>query len=203
MSEYPNECIGYVSGGRYHQAKNVHESPTLAARMDPKLILKLVKQKKLQAIVHSHPNGPNCPSEADMKAQLDMAIPFILVSCTDTAALPPFAWGDQLEPLPLEGRGFQHGVADCYELIRDEGFFQKAGYKEIPANEARVGDGVLIQIRSSVPNHAGILVEPGLILHHATAQLAWDPSRLSRKEPLARWENYVTHYLRYEGAEAP
>jgi proteasome lid subunit RPN8/RPN11 len=121
MSEYPNECIGYVSGGRYHQAKNVHESPTLAARMDPKLILKLVKQKKLQAIVHSHPNGPNCPSEADMKAQLDMAIPFILVSCTETAALPPFAWGDQLEPLPLEGRGFQHGVADCYELIRDEG----------------------------------------------------------------------------------
>jgi cell wall-associated NlpC family hydrolase len=42
-----------------------------------------------------------------------------------------------------------------------------------------------------VPNHAGIYVGNGLILHHLTTQKPIDPSHLSARQPLGRWARYA------------
>lgn len=55
----------------------------------------------------------------------------------------------------------------------------------------RPGDVVLMAIRSGeTPNHCGIVLEDGLVLHHLA-------NRLSRREPLGPWAGHVTHVLRY------
>ena len=76
----------------------------------------LLRAAKAELFFHSHPDGVGCPSESDMRYQQQLAIPFVvmvwpLYDC--------FWWGDQLTPAPLLGRGFRHGVHDCYSLLRD------------------------------------------------------------------------------------
>lgn len=123
----------------------------------------------------------------------------------------------------LIGRPFRHGVTDCYALVRDyfrleratllpeyprdwswwlkggdlyRRYFAEAGFHEIAPEEVRPGDGWLAAVRSEVPNHAGLVLDDGLCLHHPSSGLAYDPSRLSKREPMARWVQYVTHWLR-------
>jgi proteasome lid subunit RPN8/RPN11 len=70
--------------------------------------------------------------------------------------------------------------------------FAKAGFKEIAIQERQPGDVVLARVMSRVPNHGGIVLANGLVLHHLT-------NRLSKTEPLGRWMSHVTHALRYVG----
>ena len=143
---------------------------------------------------HSHCNiGPE-PSEAD------------LVSCERTGlqwhiyAVPAGRW-HSFEPsgyvAPLVGRQFQHGVLDCYSLIRDwykqtRGItlldfdrrddwwssgenlylenFAKAGFREVESPQH--GDVLLMQISSPVPNHGAIWLEGDFIMHHLHGRLS-------------------------------
>lgn len=75
-------------------------------------------------------------------------------------------------------------------------FFVEAGFRQIDASEVVPGDCFLAAIRSEVPNHAGVVLDAGLALHHSTASRAVDPSRLSKREPLARLAPFVTHWVR-------
>jgi cell wall-associated NlpC family hydrolase len=190
------------------------------------IILPLLMEGKIAALVHSHPDGPNYPSVQDMASQIQTDVPWIIVSTNGQACLPPFAWGDQLERLPLMQRGFQHGVSDCYSLIRDWYFlnrgidlpdfprswewwnnqqnlyiagFAKAGFVPTSKEALKEGDGILFTVRSPTPNHAAIYIGNDLIIHHATARLGDDPSRLPSIEPAARWMQYATHLLTYQG----
>lgn len=120
-------------------------------------------------------------------------------------------------------REFVHGVRDCFTIVRKyfwqergvklqdvprdiywwndganlylEGF-EGAGFRVIglgpavPSN-VRPGDVVLMRTRSRVPNHAGVILHNELMLHHLWGQV-------SRREPINRWLNLVTHWLRYE-----
>jgi proteasome lid subunit RPN8/RPN11 len=70
--------------------------------------------------------------------------------------------------------------------------FAKAGFAEIGIEEMQPGDVVLARVMSRVPNHGGIVLANGLVLHHLT-------HRLSKTEPLGRWMRQVTHALRYVG----
>jgi cell wall-associated NlpC family hydrolase len=71
-------------------------------------------------------------------------------------------------------------------------YFQETGFKLISPEEAAPGDCVLMSIRSPVPNHGGVMIEDGLLLHH----LQW---KLSLREPIHRWGQKISHWLRYEG----
>lgn len=109
------------------------------------------------------------------------------------------------------------GCGDCYALIRDwyllergialneypraDGwwekgqdlyvdFFQDAGFYEIPASEAREGDVFMGRVLSSKVNHAGVLLEGGIILHHLAG-------RESRREPVGRWMKLIDKWVRY------
>lgn len=142
----------------------------------------------------------------------------------------PFWWGPEVPLRPLIGRPFRHGVTDCYSLVRDwhlamrgaelpehprewgwwragargpdlyERHFRAAGFEEIAASEARAHDCLLLQVRSPVANHAAVIVEPGLILHHPGGARPHDPGVLSRRDVLARWAPHVVRALRLERA---
>ena len=69
--------------------------------------------------------------------------------------------------------------------------FEKEGFFPISLNEIRPGDTLLCSIQSPVINHAMILLDKGLILHHLA-------NRLSRREPLGRWGKYINKAIRHK-----
>ena len=226
---YPEECMGYLDrDGRYVPVANVSDRPDLSGLADPVVLEAAMRRGDLRALCHSHPGGPDCPSEQDMLYQIEVEVPFVIVSTNGQVCSAPFAWGDQLlDERDLVGRGFRHGVDDCYALIRAHRFrtrgellpdyarnwewwldgtpgekdlyrrfFADAGFYEIDPAQVRDGDCWMAAVRSAVPNHAGVYLDGGLALHHPSSGLAYDPSRLSKREPVARWGQYITHWVR-------
>ena len=166
------------------------------------------------------------PSAAEMRAQAALAVPFGVVVCDGSRRIDRFWFGDQCPVLPPLGRAFRHGVTDCYSLIRDhyrqarnvllpdyprdwnwwiQGLdlyragFEEAGFRVIDPAEADDADAVMFQMRSKVPNHAAVLLDGGLMLHHPASLRPYDTRRISYREPLERWKRHVTHWVRYEG----
>ncbi|MFL6864108.1 MAG: Mov34/MPN/PAD-1 family protein [Allosphingosinicella sp.] len=229
LVEYPRECIGLIDrSGGYVALRNVAPDPERFAMADRHVIADYMARDELRALCHSHPGGPDCPSEEDMRAQLEMEVPFVIVSTNGQATTRPFAWGDQLlDDGPAIGRQFRHGVDDCYAcgrlwFKRERGiilpdyprswewwlegragekdlyrrYFREAGFYEIDRSEVRHGDVWLAAVRADVPNHAGIYLDGGLALHHPSSGLPHDPGRLSKRESIARWGPWTTHWLR-------
>jgi len=117
---YPAESIGCVSGGRYIAFENVADDKKNFADPEPELYRQLMSERAIDCLIHSHTNGKFYPTEQDMIAQINHGIPCGVLLCIDGKACTHIAlWGDALEPQPLEGRLFQHGIADCYEAVRD------------------------------------------------------------------------------------
>ena len=101
---------------------------------------------------------------------------------------------------PLVGRQFVHGVLDCYTLIRDYfdrehgiklkdyarrdewwvtgenlymDHYAETGFTPISdQEELQIGDIIIMQIRSKVPNHGAIYIGDGIILHHLYGRLS-------------------------------
>lgn len=69
--------------------------------------------------------------------------------------------------------------------------FMAAGFKQISRDDLLPGDGLLMQYGASIVNHAAIYLGNGEIFHHLRG-------RLSRREPVSRWVEYTTNYLRYD-----
>lgn len=234
LGAYPGEALGAIlADGSYMPLTNVSPEPERSAFAGPGVIADLMIRGELRAYCHSHPDGPDCPSETDSRSQLEMEVPFILVSTNGQATSEPFAWGDQLlDDRDLVGRPFRHLVDDCYAMIRAcfrvyhntelpeyprnwewwseetagekdlyRRYFADAGFTQIDQSEVRAGDVWLAVVgrdatRSNTPNHAGYVLDAGLTLHHPSSGLPYDPQRLSKREPLARWLPYVSHWLR-------
>lgn len=119
--EYPRESCGLVVRDAYLRVDNLAADPESDFSM-PRGALLL---PGVQAVVHSHPAGPDCPSEADMAQQIASGLPWGIVTVCPEAeaegpvASEPFFWGDGVPRPPLKGREFRHGVTDCYALCRD------------------------------------------------------------------------------------
>lgn len=226
---YPNEVVWVITESGCYQVDNVHEDPENHFRISLEDLLDAFLDG-LQAIVHSHPDIPDMPSERDMRGQLDTNVPWGIVSTDGKNCLPIVWWGNGVVRTPLIGRGFRHGVTDCYALIRDyyaqehgiylpeyprswewwrkgqdlysQGF-PEAGFRRFDPDvePPQEGDMWFSQIRSDVPNHGGVYLGDETILHHVTARRGVDPSRLSKREPIHRWVPHITHWLRHEGLE--
>lgn len=216
---YPEESCGIVVDNKYLAFNNVADDPLNEFRINERQLVPYLG--KIQAIVHSHPMGPDCPSESDMLQQLAWRVPFGIVSTDGSDCLEPFYWGDDAPIAPLIGRGFRHGVTDCYACVRDyfrvelditlndyprewewwknddehgklyERFFEREGFFRIDPHEVRQHDCFLASIRSDTPNHAGVYVGRNLILHHLTSRSSSDPSALSRREPIGIWQKFI------------
>lgn len=221
LLRYPEESCGVVLKRKdgtlfYYPMENIADDREKSFRICESKLATIMPS--VAALVHSHPNGPDCPSEADMRFQMTLGVPFGIISTDGVGCLEPFFWGGDLERAPLIGRGFRHGVTDCYALIRDyfklnlnielneyprdwewwdsgqklyEDHFKLEGFERIDESEVKEHDCFLAQIRSDTPNHAGVYVGGNLILHHLTARLPADASRLSRREPIGSWSKFI------------
>lgn len=177
------------------------------------------------AIVHSHPNGLAFPSFADMRQQAASAVPWGIVVPPPHPDRGVFWFGDGIT-YPLMRRPYRHGVTDCYALIRDwyaakaglalidrprhwnwwqqgddlyAAYFEQAGFYRLD-DDARLqrGDIALAALLSPVLNHAMILLDDGLILHHPAGRHGFDAMRLPRVEPVERWRRYLQFWVRHK-----
>lgn len=158
------------------------------------------------------------PSREDMQQCVATKCTWGLVPCINGIAEDPLYWGEFLLDTPLLGRKFVPQVTDCYNFImsfywqvynirlpefpRDWNWwinggdlyqqgFQKAGFHVIDMDKAAPGDVILAQLRSTVPNHAVILLDRGLMAHHPQGML-------SVREPVGRWRTYAVTALRHK-----
>lgn len=222
---FPEEASGIVTrDGVYQRLTNRSKTPTEEVGVSDEDMVKLAEAAMY---FHSHPNGPACPSMADMRLQMQLEIPFAIYS-VDTNDL--FAWGDSLHKPPLIGRAFRHGISDCYSLVRDwflqekgvtlidrprewdwwlngtdnfyDDGFKEAGFIKIPKEEAtQKGDALLFQFKYKVIMHAAIVVDKDLLLHHISGQYPYDPSRISGTVPRLRWVRHAVTGMRYVGGQ--
>ncbi|RKQ97159.1 cell wall-associated NlpC family hydrolase [Kushneria sinocarnis] len=224
IAAYPNEAAFLIlADGECRQVNNCADDPTSTFRVS-KRQMAAAHRRGLLAVVHSHPDYPQCPSEGDMRSQMAMGVPWGVIA-TDGVNATEITWfGDQVERQPLIGRGFVHGVTDCYSLIRDYYWLEQgielpdfprswewwrngqdlyrdgveqAGFEQIEAGDVRPGDMLWMQINSKVPSHGAIYMGGDLIMHHVTARRPVDHTRTSHRTPIHRWQSYITHYYRH------
>jgi len=214
------EICGYISASKeFVTVPNLSPKSATEFVVDSRLI-----PDDILAFIHSHPNGPFYPSEADMQQQIATDAVWG-IAAFDNNYQEIFWFGEEVETPKLVGRGFRHGVTDCYSLIKDfykqihqiklpefprewewwdgkaklyEDGFAQAGFREISRAEILPGDVFLASVRSETPNHAAVYLGDGLILHHTSGRVGYDPFRLSTVEPGARWFNFMTKVLRHE-----
>ena len=163
-------------------------------------------------------NLPAEPSQADKVACEASGLPWFILSFPSGQwhEMQPSGY-----IAPLVGRAWAHGVLDCYSVIRDwywaergidlpnfDRFdewwkrgqslyldnFGSAGFEALRAVQSQdmeVGDVLLMQVASPVPNHAAIYLGDGLILHHLQGRLS------SRDVYGGYWQKITTHILRH------
>jgi proteasome lid subunit RPN8/RPN11 len=126
---FPEESCGFIVSNQYIPMKNMAADPALHTD-DPECPCRRCAFKvadaeylryasALQAVVHSHPNGPAHPSRSDMLHQVASNVTWIILTLDETRYGPTIVWGGDCPMEPLLGREFVHGVTDCYALIRD------------------------------------------------------------------------------------
>lgn len=190
--EYPKEACGLICRrgrwSRYFPLENSAENPLEGFLMAPQSYADAEDWGTVVAVVHSHPDATSLPSAADRAVCNELKIPWIIVSWPegDIYTLQPD------EP-PLVDRPFVLGVTDCWGLIM--AYYQKeygitlpdyrvsypwwedgtenryvdnqpdSGFVEF-TGDPRPGDIVLMQVSAPVVNHAGILLDGNMMLHH-------------------------------------
>lgn len=95
--------------------------------------------------------------------------------------------GILLPDCPRDDEWWNHGG----DLYREH--YARAGFAPASMDEPEIGDVALMQIRAPVPNHAGVYVGDGLVMHHLSR-------RLSRVEPIGPWLKHVSAWMRRRDA---
>jgi proteasome lid subunit RPN8/RPN11 len=157
-------------------------------------------------IVHSHPGQSARLSGADRVSIEATELPWLIVEVREGVPVSHLVHLPTGYQAPLIGRPFHHGVLDCYTLVRDyylrelgidlpdyereDGWwdgaedhymekYESTGFHQIDISDLRQGDLVIMQVKASKANHAGIYLAdgklqtepdhhpmPGCILHH-------------------------------------
>ncbi len=119
---YPDECCGLIVDGVYHPCQNMAPNPKDGFEIDPTTWVELSERGKIQAVVHSHPDGSSEPSEVD-KVQMGLhGVDWVICGVgrdvddwyCDIKRHKPISYS-----APLVGRDYHHGVQDCYAIVRD------------------------------------------------------------------------------------
>ena len=219
VAEYPREACGLIAvikgKERYLPCRNLAESNKQNFVLHPEDYAKAEDLGEVIAVVHSHPDASNLPSDADKVVCARQGMPWYIVSVnaqgetSDVHCHMPDGY-----EAPLVGRQFSHGVLDCYALVRDYyarevGMvlpdyerqdnwwnngqdlymqnYRDAGFHPIKG-EVRKHDIIIMQVRSPRPNHAGVYIGDGLMLHHMYG-------RLSTREVYGGWFQEITRVI--------
>jgi proteasome lid subunit RPN8/RPN11 len=126
-TEYPREACGLVvvvkGRERYWPCRNTAATPSEHFVLAPEDYAAADDAGEILMVVHSHPDAPARPSEADRVACEASELPWAIISAENAEGGPRATEVQTLEPCgyqaPLVGRPFAHGVLDCYALVRD------------------------------------------------------------------------------------
>lgn len=194
---YPAESVGLVvqtgRKAKYVRVKNIHPNPLQHFQIAAADMECARQYGDIIRIIHSHPDCAGAViSDADEATMNEIEIPFGILNY-------PFTEYNEFHPFatPLIGRPFVLGSQDCYGLIMDwhKQFdihltdfrlpyawwesddvnlyvdnFRDVGFELV--DEWTPGDMVVMTIQASKPNHAGILLPNGDMLHHLYGQLS-------------------------------
>lgn len=199
-SAFPSECCGLViQKGRvekYIPCENRATEPGEQFEIAPEEYAAAEDQGTVVAVVHSHPGdgATTQPSELDMLMCDATEVPWVIASWPEGDIRTIMPRGDR----PLTGRQFVLGHADCWSLLMDyfrtehgitlpnysvehhwweqgENLYMdnwhECGFREF-SGPPRPGDVVIMQVRSPVANHAGVLLEGNMLLHHVYGELS-------------------------------
>jgi proteasome lid subunit RPN8/RPN11 len=119
IAQFPKESCGFIADGAYVACENTDPKPETEFTIDDPRYETAVTSGKLQAIIHSHPNGPLAPSELDMSQQIISDVPWGIIMLNETGFHKMAAWGGKLPIAPVIARPFLHGILDCYSMVRD------------------------------------------------------------------------------------
>ena len=222
LKEFPREACGvFTRSCGYIACKNVAEKPELDFVMQEYKQI-AANEGDVIAIFHSHPDGTNHPSKADMKVQISTDLPWGIAVLTDKGALSDlFFWGSDNIPA-LIGRKYRSGSMDCFSIIRDayklwygidlpefprdEEFwkhgenkyidgFAEAGFEVIPAEKLMPGDVILGAVLGrGIVNHGAVVLNHRELIHHLSGQL-------SRRDSLSKWFRHLNICLRHKAFE--
>lgn len=218
--EAPRECCGVVTvehGERVYRACRNASQGDAEFAIHPEDWAAAQDAGEIVAVVHSHPFASPEPSMADRVECERHGLPWWIVNhpLGHWREIRPEGYR-----APLVGRPFCHGVLDCYSLLRDyyreqlglelpdfergerwwekggdlyRENFEAAGFRAIPSTpdpRPSEHDVILMRVASSVPNHAGVVSQGGL-LHHLQY-------RLSSRDVYGGWYRHrTTHVLRH------
>jgi proteasome lid subunit RPN8/RPN11 len=209
--EAPAECCGLIINETYYPCRNLGPLGTFEVSVDDWDRLEDLGQ--IQGVCHSHPGSQASPSSADIEGCKETMLPWYILGKNDEL------WRQDPEPIPLIGRKFHYGWADCYSIVRDyfgdlpdfprteefwhrgenpyEEHFMDNGFISIPLHQAERGDVILIRVKSqSIPNHAAIYEGAGRMIHHLWNRFScndqWGPYMANTTHVLRRVNG--THY---------
>ena len=176
----------------------------------------------MRCLIHSHPDGPDHPSERDMQAQIALDVPFGLCVSTADGCTEPWYWGEGITA-PLEGRAFRHGPTgtdgrgDCYALIRDWYASKGLYLDDVPRSDEwwmngkdyyseLLGAWGFKEIPAAEAREGDLLMfqlprspvcNHGAVLLDGELILHHLSGRLSTIEPLGRWRPYLRKAARH------
>ena len=199
-AEDPREICGLIhvvkGRRRYYPCRNIAATPDEHFILDPADYAAAEDKGEIVAVVHSHPVTRPEPSPADRIACNNTGLPWVIVNPKTEQ------WGGCVPAdfeLPYVGREFVFGVVDCYSLVRDwyerewglklddfdrrDCFWERGenlyvenyrsqGFHQVPFEELRHGDAILMQLGANLPNHAAVYLGDQQILHHVQGRLS-------------------------------
>lgn len=217
-AEFPREACGLVvvKRGRrvYVPCTNSAKTPEDHFSIAPEEFAAAEEQGEVVGVFHSHPNASADPSTSDLQACNASGVAWHIL------ALPSGAWNTitpKTTSMPLYGREFSHGSCDCYGFVRDwyaqelgielDEFqredewwrkgqnlyldnFASQGMYVVTDGSLQVGDILLMQVLSNVPNHAAIYLGGDVIGHHLYGRLS------GRDVYGGYYKKHTTHVLR-------
>lgn len=211
---YPSESCGLVQviKGREVYTRCTNRAARGAFEIPPEEYASAEDAGEITHIVHSHPDVPPIPSQADRVGCEESGLPWVIVNWP-TGAIHTF------EPTgyvaPLVGRQYAYGVLDCCTLARDyyrselgidlpmqpewwaEGdaainrHFREAGFIQ-HHGPVQPHDALLFILGGETINHTGIYLGGDMFLHH---QL----NRLSSRDVYGHaWQRITARVLRHQ-----
>lgn len=111
---YPRESCGVIVKRQYIPCTNIASADS-EFMIDPMDIVRAEQNGKIEAIVHSHPDGTTKPSLFDLTQISKHGVPWVIVS------YPKGEIEIHTEgyTAPLINRPYIHGELDCFSIVRD------------------------------------------------------------------------------------
>lgn len=112
---YPCESCGLLVNREYIECQNIAASDS-EFKIDPRDVVRAEKLGKIEAIVHSHPDGSTKPSTFDRLQMQHHNVPWVIVAYPEIDIKVHAA---KKYKAPLINREYIHGALDCFSIVRD------------------------------------------------------------------------------------